>query len=246
MTVTYNPYLVVFSALIAVMACYSALNLASLMVVVRGFDRKILLAVGGSAMGTGIWAMHFIAMLAFSIPIPISYNLPLVLVSLFAAILSSILALFIVSFWVVNRLMLLSGGIVMGIGVALMHYIGMAAMQMSATINYDPALFLLSIAIAVVASIAALLLLIQCRDKTGTKLYRWKIFSSVIMSVAILALHYTGMAAARFKLDYQKFVENDGFFDNLSVSCFVGLFTLMILGISLFISFDRPSNRSYQ
>ena len=245
MTVTYNPYLVLFSAIIAVVASYSALNLAGLMVVVRGFDRKILLAVGGSAMGIGIWSMHFIAMLAFSIPIPIDYNLVLVGVSLIAAILSSGLAFFIVSLSVVNIPTLLSGGIVMGVGVALMHYIGMAAMQMPATIHYDPALFLLSVAIAIVASLAALILLLKCREKTGIALYRWKIISSLIMSVAILALHYTGMAAAMFKPDAQKIGEDNVFLDNLSMGCFVALFTLIILAISLSLSFDS-GYKSYQ
>lgn len=244
--ITYNPYLVLFSALIAVVASYSALNLANLMAAVRGFDRKILLAVGGSAMGIGIWSMHFIAMLAFSIPMPISYNLLLVVVSLVAAILSSGLALFIVSLSVVNIPMLLSGGIVMGVGVSLMHYIGMAAMQMPATIQYDPALFLLSVAIAIVASVAALILLLKCRGKTGIALHRWKLISSLIMSVAILALHYTGMAAAMFKQDYQKMDENDLVLDNFSMGCFVGLFTLVILAISLYLSFDASSSRRYQ
>jgi methyl-accepting chemotaxis protein PixJ len=204
MTVTYNPYLVVFSALIAVAASYSALNLASLMPVVQGFDRKILLFIGAIAMGIGIWSMHFIAMLAFSIPILINYDFVLVVVSLLAAILASGLALFIVSLPIVTTPALLLGGTAMGIGVALMHYIGMAAMQMSATVHYNPALFILSLAIAIVASIVALMLFLKCRNKTAVALYRWKIMSSLIMSVAILALHYTGMAAAMFKPDSQK------------------------------------------
>ena len=119
MTVTYNPYLVVVSALIAVAASYSALNLAILMPVVR--ERQILLSVGAIAMGIGIWSMHFIAMLAFSIPISIKYDFVLVVVSLVAAILASGLALFIVSLPVVTTPALLSGGTAMGVGVGLMH-----------------------------------------------------------------------------------------------------------------------------
>ncbi len=246
MTVTYNPYLVVFSALIAVAASYSALNLASLMPVLGGFDRKILLSVGAIAMGIGIWSMHFIAMLAFSIPISINYDLVLVVVSLVAAILASGLALFIVSLPVVTTPALLSGGTAMGVGVGLMHYIGMAAMQMSATIRYDPALFLLSLAIAIVASIVALMLFLKCRDKTGRALNRWKTISSLIMSVAILALHYTGMAAAIFKPDSQKTIENNALIDNLSMGCFVGIFTVLILAISLTLSFDDSGSRGYR
>lgn len=246
MTVTYNPYLVIFSALIAVVASYTAVNLATLMAVVRGFDRQILLSVGASAMGIGIWSMHFIAMLAFSIPIPINYDFVVVVVSLVAAILASGLALFIISLPVVNMAALLSGGTAMGIAVALMHYIGMAAMQMPATISYNPALFLLSLAIAIVASVVALKLLLKCREKSGVALYRWKIISSLIISVAILALHYTGMAAAIFKPDSQKTTENPAFIDNFSMGCFVSVFTLLILAISLYLSFDDSGSRGYQ
>ena len=122
----------------------------------------------------------------------------------------------------------------------------MAAMQMSATIRYDPARFLLSLAIAIVGSIVALMLFLKCRDQTGRTLNRWKIISSLIISVAILALHYTGMAAATFKPDSQNLIENNALIDNLSMGCFVGIFTVLILVISLTLSFDYSGSRGYR
>ncbi len=97
MTATYNPLLVVVSALIAVLASYTALELASRVVTAQGVERKVWLAGGAIAMGTGIWSMHFLGMLAFSLPIFISYNFLLTLVSLVAAIVASAVALSIVS-----------------------------------------------------------------------------------------------------------------------------------------------------
>lgn len=246
MTATYNSYLVIFSALIAVLASYTALDLANRVAALRGFKRQILLVGGATTMGIGIWSMHFIAMLAFSIPISISYNLVIVMVSLLAAVLASGLALLIVSRPVINLSALLLGGTAMGIGITLMHYIGMAAMQMQATIQYDPALFSLSVAIAIMASVVAIVLSLKCSYQTGVALYRWRIISSLVMSAAILALHYTGMAAAMFTPRYDKVIEPDNGIDNFYLACFVGMFTLAILGFTLILGFDDSDSESYQ
>ena len=161
MNATYNPYVVVISALIAVLASYAALELAGRVSTSKGNNRQIWLIGGATAMGIGIWSMHFLAMLAFSLPISISYNFFLVVVSLLAAIAASAQAMFIVSRPRVTLSALLAGATSMGIGIGAMHYIGMTAMQMTATIYYDPALFLLSIVIAIVVSFVALKLFFE-------------------------------------------------------------------------------------
>jgi NO-binding membrane sensor protein with MHYT domain len=232
MTATYNPFLVVISAAIATLASYTALELSSRVTVARGSTRKLWLMGGAIAMGTGIWSMHFIAMLAFSIPLFISYNLGIVLVSLIAAILASAQALYIIGRPKPTPLVLLAGSSCMGIGIAIMHYTGMAAMQMPASVQYKPGLFALSVVIAIVVSLVALKLSIQFRQEAWVA-RRWlKIVTACIMGGAVLSMHYTGMAAAMFKPNISKLVQAAGL-DNLSLAYIVCLFTLLVLSLTL-------------
>lgn len=232
MTATYNFYLVVLSALIAVLASYTTLELARKVTASQGLTRRLWLTGGAIAMGTGIWSMHFVAMLAFSIPIFIGYNLMIVLASLIVAILASLQALFIICRPKSNAQILLSGSIAMGIGIASMHYIGMAAMEMPATLRYKPSLFLLSVAIAIAVSLVALKLAIRFREGVRAKRTGSKIFNAFIMGSAVLSMHYTGMAAAVFKPEPSKLVEAPGL-DNLSLAYIVCLGTLLIISMTI-------------
>lgn len=232
MTTTYNPYLVVFSALIAILASHTALELASRVTVTRGFTRRLWLTGGAIAMGTGIWSMHFVAMLAFSIPIFISYDLIIVLVSLIAAILAAAQALYIIGHPRPGLLALLGGSSSMGIGIAAMHYIGMMAMQMPANLHYQPGLFLLSVVIAIAVSLVALKLAILFRHGMGVKRKGLKAVSAIVMGAAVLTMHYTGMAVAVFKPNPDKLVEAAGL-DNASLAYIVCLFTLLIMSMTL-------------
>ncbi|MCB0169068.1 MAG: PAS domain S-box protein, partial [Anaerolineae bacterium] len=114
-------------------------------------------------MGIGIWSMHFTAMLAFRLPIPILYDIPIVVLSLFVAIIASSIALFVASRQRLRWPQLIVGGVVMGVAIAAMHYVGMAAMRLNATLTYDPFFFTLSIIVAITASIAALWLAFKFR-----------------------------------------------------------------------------------
>ena len=245
MTATYNPYLVVLSAVIAVLASFMALELAGRVTNSQGFSRKLWLTGGAIAMGTGIWSMHFIAMLAFSFPIFISYNLVIVLVSLIAAILASAQALFIISRPTFGTLALIGGSSSMGIGIAIMHYTGMAAMQMPATLSYKPSLFLISVAIAIAVSLVALKLSIRFRDGAHFGRKWLKLASAIIMGAAVLSMHYTGMAAAIFKSEPTKLVEAAGL-DNLSLAYIVCLFTLLIMSMTLSTMYISSEPRSLQ
>jgi NO-binding membrane sensor protein with MHYT domain len=241
MTATYNPFLVILSALIAILASYTALELASRVTAAQGITRKFWLMGGAMAMGTGIWAMHFIAMLAFSIPIFISYNLAIVLVSLIAAILASAQALWIIGRPRPSLITLLAGSSCMGLGIAIMHYTGMAAMQMPAMLNYKPSLFLLSVIIAVVVSFVALKLSLMFRDETLIGRKWLKLITACIMGAAVLSMHYTGMEAAIFKPDLNRLVKAAGL-DNLSLAYIVCLFTLLVMSMMLatiYINSDR-------
>ncbi len=152
MIATYDVRLVVFSFVIAVIASYTALDLAGRVTAAQGRARKLWLAGGAIAMGTGIWSMHFIAMLAYKLPIPMDYDSSIVFVSLAVAVIASGLALYIVSRQQVDRLQFWAGGSFMGGAIAGMHYIGMAAMQVEAGVEYNLVFVALSVVIAIGAS----------------------------------------------------------------------------------------------
>ena len=194
---SYSPALVLISLCVAILASYTALDLAGRIATARG--RAVFLWMGGGslAMGFGIWSMHFIGMLALSLPIELGYDVGLTLWSLLVAILSSGFALWMVSQPRLPALQLLFGALIMGAGISAMHYSGMAALRMQPGIDYDPALFGLSLVIAVGASAAALSIAFRLRQQTPyVRLARAG--ASVIMGLAIVGMHYTGMAAASF------------------------------------------------
>jgi PAS domain S-box-containing protein len=194
---SYNYALVALSVLIAMFASYAALDLAGRVTAAGGWTRAVWLLGGAGAMGTGIWSMHYIGMLAFILPIPVAYHWPTVLLSLFAAILASVVALGVVSRQKMGWFRALAGSVLMGAGIASMHYIGMAAMRLPAICQFNSFLVVLSVVFAVVISLAALWITFHFRDeKTGIG---WeKLAGAVVMGAAIPVMHYSGMAAASF------------------------------------------------
>src|ERR1700704_3247800 len=194
---SYNYALVALSVLIAMFASYAALDLAGRVTAAAGRTRAVWLLVGAGAMGTGIWSMHYIGMLAFILPIPVAYHWPTVLLSLFAAILASVVALGVVSRQKMGWFRALAGSVVMGAGIASMHYIGMAGMRLPARCQFNSFLVVLSVVFAVLISLAALWIAFHFRDeKTGIG---WeKLAGAIVMGAAIPVMHYTGMAAASF------------------------------------------------
>ena len=194
---SYNYPLVALSVLIAIFASYAALDLAGRVTATSGRTRAVWLLGGAGAMGTGIWSMHYIGMLAFILPIPVAYHWPTVLLSLFAAILASVVALGVVSRRKMGWFRALVGSVLMGAGIASMHYIGMAAMRLPAVCQFNSFLVVLSVVFAVLISLAALWITFHFRDeKKG--LGREKLAGAVVMGAAIPIMHYTGMAAASF------------------------------------------------
>ena len=194
---SYNYALVSLSVLIAVFASYAALDLAGRVTAASGWTRAVWLLGGAGAMGTGIWSMHYIGMLAFILPIPVAYHWPTVLLSLFAAILASVIALYVVSRQKMDGSRAVAGSVLMGAGIASMHYIGMGAMRLPAICQFNSFLVVLSVVLAVLISLAALWITFHFRDeKNGIG---WeKLAGAVVMGAAIPVMHYTGMAAASF------------------------------------------------
>jgi len=194
---SYNYALVALSVLIAMFASYAALDLAGRVTAAGGWTRAVWLLGGAGAMGTGIWSMHYIGMLAFVLPVPVAYHWPTVLLSLLAAILASVVALGVVSRQKMGAFRALAGSVLMGTGIASMHYIGMAAMRLPAICQFNFFLVVLSVVFAVLISLAALWITFHFRDeKTG--IGREKLAGAVVMGAAIPVMHYTGMAAASF------------------------------------------------
>ena len=191
-TGTYNPYLVALSILVACLASYTALDLSGHVAAARGFARRVWLVAAAVTMGGGIWSMHFVAMLAFIMPIPMSYDIGLTILSLVVAIFVTGIGFYVISRRSASPLRLVLSGIFMGLGIAGMHYTGMAAMRGNIELSYDPLFFALSLVIAIGASTVALWVAFRTTD-LGQKLV-----AAVVMGLAISGMHYTGMRAAIF------------------------------------------------
>jgi PAS domain S-box-containing protein len=189
---SYDPALVALSIAVAVFASYTSLDLASRIDATGGRGRTAWLVGAAVALGGGIWSMHFIAMLAFSLGMPIAYGVDITIASLAAAIAVVGMGLYAVHRWPKRRGALLAAGAFTGSGVAVMHYTGMMAMQMNAAIAYDPLLFTASVVIAVVAATTALWLAFNVSGLWS------RLAAALVMGAAIAAMHYTGMAATSF------------------------------------------------
>jgi two-component system, sensor histidine kinase and response regulator len=194
---SYDSRLVAVSVVIAILAAYAALDLAGKVTLAQGKARLSWLAGGASAMGVGIWSMHYVGMLAFRLPIPVQYDWPTVLLSLVAAVFASAVALFVVSRKTMGYSGLFIGCTVMGAGIAGMHYIGMDAMRVAAMCHYSAMLVVASVLLAIVISLVALVLTFHFRGETRSWVWG-KLVCAVVMGLAIPVMHYTGMAAARF------------------------------------------------
>ncbi len=198
LTGSYHPSLVATSIVVAVLASYTAVSLIGRKDEGRTTaTAKIWLVAGGSAMGVGVWSMHFIGMLAFHLPIPMAYDLGLTGLSLIIAIALSIFGLWVGSHPRLHWSGLLAGACVMGAGVASMHYVGMAALKMSPSIDYSRPLVVLSVIIAVLASGVALLLLRQFQ-RSSHHAASLRVGAALVMGLAIAGMHYVGMAAGNF------------------------------------------------
>jgi PAS domain S-box-containing protein len=197
MTCSYDYSEVARSVLIAIAASYAALDLAGRVTAASGRARLAWLSGGATAMGIGIWAMHFKGMLAFRLPVPVEYHWPTVLLSLVVAILASAFALYVVSRQKLGLVEALTGSVILGGGIAGVHYIGMAAMRLSAITQFSFLLVTFSIFLAVLFSLLALLLAFDLREETKWTVPR-RLGSATLMGAAVSAMHYTGMAAASF------------------------------------------------
>ena len=153
-------------------------------------SRPAWLALGSAAIGSGIWTMHFVAMMGFTVKeAPIHYDKGITFASLGVAIVMVGIGVFIVGYRGATGTALMTGGAVTGLGIASMHYLGMAGMRLNGQLEYNTATVAVSVVIAVVAATAALWAAGQVRG------FLWSVGASLIMGLAVTGMHYTGMAA---------------------------------------------------
>jgi PAS domain S-box-containing protein len=197
LTGSYDYGEVARSILIAIAASYAALDLAGRVTAARGRARTAWLAGGAFAMGIGIWEMHFKGVLAFQLPLPVVYHWPTVLAAFAVSVLASTVALYLVSRPTMGPLEVCYGSLILGSGIAALHYLNMAAMRLAAESRFDLRIVILSVVLAIIFSLVALTLAFGLREESRGTSWR-KIASAILMGAAISAMHYTGMASASF------------------------------------------------
>ena len=240
MSGSHDMLLVALSVLIAVAASYTALDLASRVREAGSWLHHGWLMAAALAMGGGIWSMHFVGMLAFSLPgLAVRYETGLTLLSLAIAILATGGALFVVSRRRSSIVAVGLSGIFLGAGIAAMHYVGMAGMQVPAMLHHAPAWVALSIVVAVTASIAALWLAFRVFGTVS------RVAAAGLMGLAIAGMHYTGMRGAMFHGEGGQAAQtaaeaaHDGFDQHgLAVAVAVATFAILFLGL-IAAMFDR-------
>jgi diguanylate cyclase (GGDEF)-like protein len=234
---SYDLKLVALSLVIASIASYTALELAGRVNQAKGKSSLVWLIGGAIAMGIGIWSMHFVGMLAFHLPIPVAYDAQITMLSMAIAIVVSGPGLFVASRPALTGPDIIAGATLMGIGISAMHYTGMHAMRMSPPIEYDPALFVASVVIAIAASIAALWMAFKLRHKRSGLAVLARLGSAVVMGLAITGMHYTGMAAAEFAPDSVCLAaDSTGGMDNAALAMIIAVATIGVLAVTLALS----------
>ncbi|MEW6484801.1 MAG: EAL domain-containing protein [Pseudomonadota bacterium] len=231
--VSWDKWLVLISLLIAFIASFTALDTAGRVASSQGWKARFWLAGGGTAMGIGVWSMHFIGMLAMKFPMPMHYSIGYTGVSLLLVIVASIVALQqVVSQQHLGWERLTRGALLLGSGIVGMHYLGMYALLIDPGIVWDRGMVILSIVIAYVASGVALWLAFELRKgESGIVLRRLQ--ASLVMGFAIAGMHYVGMDAASFKSGSHMYGHG---INSPALAIWVFLFTLSILGCSLLVS----------
>lgn len=228
----YNPLLVAISFVIAILAAWTALSMAGRVSTSRGKTAAFWLTGGGVSMGIGIWSMHFIGMMAMDNAMLMHYSLWLTSLSMIVAIASSLFALWLVSVDRLSPRRLLPGSLVMGTGIVVMHYTGMAAIEVNSPIIWHYGWVIASVIIALLASFSALWLTFRLRlEAAQVALMRFG--AAILMGIAIAGMHYAGMMAAQ--MPPQMAMAHDGMHGSW-LAAMVSIVTLFILAITLLLS----------
>ncbi len=196
---SYDPRLVFLSFVVASMAAYSAMEIVERVGATTDRKRKTFwLCAGSLSMGCGVWAMHFIGMLSFSLPVPVNYALQMTFLSVIPAIIASAITIRILSVPRLNHWRVNIGGLLMAGGIGTMHYTGMEAMRMPADLRYSPSLFAVSVAVAYVLATGAFYVEFRLRQRSGGDRWSAQLFGGLTLGAAVCGMHYTAMSASMF------------------------------------------------
>ncbi|XDF33469.1 diguanylate cyclase [Paracidovorax avenae] len=248
---SHDPALVALSVAVAVLSSTLALYLSGQ---TRGaqitLSRVLALTSAGVALGAGIWAMHFIGMLSFTLCAAVHYDVALTMLSMFPGMCASWLALSLLARPEVRPRQLVLGGVLVGAGIGAMHYMGMAAMRMAPLLRYDPLWFAASLVVAVALANAALWVRFMLKRRLGMAPWKANLLGGAIMGCAISGMHYTAMAAARFVGTAEpgggggrEWVQMMAITVTLVTAC-VGLFAGAVNGFILYRDLYRQARRS--
>ena len=233
---SYNFYLVFLSIVIAIISAYTAFGTAErIKASTNNHERLLWTLFGASSMGIGIWSMHFIGSLALQLPIPVSYNLTITIISVIPSILASSVVLWLMSQLVSDFKRLLLCGFLLGAGIGAMHYTGMAAMEINASMLYSKSIFILSIFVAVI--LASVALKIQYEAIQNTKYHfvnKKQILSALLMGFAVSGMHYTAMYAVIF-IPAKNTAQLDTGVDATVIASVIGVVVFLLLLLALLV-----------
>ena len=231
---THNPFLVLLAYVVACVGSFAMLDMAERVDHAQKAESRRLWSLTGTAcLAGGIWAMHFIGMLAFQAPVEIHYALPITLASLLIALLASWLVMLTLSQAQQTLWRYVRASVCIGLGIAAMHYVGMGAMRSEAAAYFEPTLFTLSVLIAMLAGLAALLIARQLRGGMGLPHQLKKYTASLVLGAGLFSMHFTGMAAFNLVLPAGSVLTPPGENDHLQLGLTLAVMTLLIIGSSI-------------
>ncbi|CAI8823663.1 Uncharacterized signaling protein PA3311 [Pseudomonas sp. IT-P291] len=231
---THDPFLVLLAYLVACVGSFATLDMAERVAhAEKSASQTLWRWVGSGCLAGSIWAMHFVGMLAFQAPVALHYQLPVTVFSLTIALLAAWLAMHTLSLPELSLRQCLTSSVGIGLGIATMHYVGMTAMHANASVYYHQGLFALSIAIAIGAALAALLLAWYLRDGAGMLHQLIKYCASLLLGAGILSMHLTAMAAFNLVLPEGSLPAQTGDHSQLQLALTVAVMTLLIIGSSI-------------
>lgn len=234
---TSDPRLIVLSVLIAIIGSYTALDISEQIAIAKSKARRWWLVGSGLTLGLTVWAMHFTAILAHKLPIPVGYDFRLVLISMLLTILTSGVGFFFVTCQpLLQWLPLLAGSVCVGSGIIAMHFIAMSSLQLAAKASYDLKLVVLSGVVAIAPAFAALWLSFGRRVESNIPESVRKLGSALIRGIAICGMHYVAMAGVSYRttlLMLSKF----SVVDNKLLAVVLSIAALLILTLALLASF---------
>ncbi|AVI61518.1 PAS domain S-box protein [Halomonas sp. GFAJ-1] len=239
----HNHGLMVLSILIAAGAAYVALALAD-SAKSRNMRnmRQLPILSGAIALGAGVWSMHFIGMMAFQLPIPVNYDFAVTIFSMLPSFIAAWYTLNLLSRGTINSTRLILGGVVVGSGIGLMHYSGMAAMMMDAELRYNPWWFALSIMVAIGLAMLALWISFGLRERLKLRSNQVRLIAAAVMGLAISSMHYTAMHAALFVGFVPDNISIDGHAQSnlaLLVALVAIVIGLLVAGLNALVGYRR-------